>query len=151
MEQKITENYAKDLGELTFSLLKKCQEKEERLSSQFKITVPEFRCLRSFRGDSLLSVKTLVERIALSGSRLTRILEGLENKGFITRKLDAHDRRSIIVSLTKKGRSLEHDLEERFMEIHHEILKGVPDHMHEPLTTGLRNLLSSLDRWLGES
>ncbi len=151
MERMIDQKYVKELGELTFSLLKKCHEKEERLASQFKITVPEFRCIRMFRDESQLPIKTLLERVELSSSRLSRILESLENKGFVTRKLDVSDRRSILVNLTKKGKSLTGDLENRFIEIHHEILSGVPDEMHESLTTGLRNLIISLNRWLDES
>lgn len=151
MERMIDQKYVKELGELTFSLLKKCQEKEERLASQFKITVPEFRCIRMFRDDTQLHIKTLIERVNLSSSRLSRILESLEDKGFVTRKLDRSDRRSIIVFLTKKGISLFGELEERFMEIHSDILDGVPENMHEPLTSGLRDLLVSLNRWLDES
>jgi len=151
MEPMIDQKYVKELGELTFGLLKKCHEKEERLASQFKITVPEFRCVRMFRDDTQLHIKTLIERVDLSSSRLSRILESLEDKGFITRKLDRSDRRSIIVSLTKKGVSLVGGLEERFMEVHSDILNGVPENMHEPLTSGLRDLLGSLNRWLDES
>jgi len=151
MERMIDQKYVKELGELTFNLLKKCQEKEERLASQLKITVPEFRCIRMFRDDTQLHIKTLIERVDLSSSRLSRILESLEDKGFVTRKLDRSDRRSIIVSLTKKGISLFGELEKRFMEIHYDILEGVPENMHEPLTSGLRDLLGSLNRWLDES
>ncbi len=151
MEPMIDQKYVKELGELTFNLLKKCHEKEERIASQFKITVPEFRCLRMFRDESQIPIKTLLERVELSSSRLSRILESLENKGFVTRKLDVSDRRSILVNLTKKGKSLTGDIENRFIEIHHEILSGVPDEMHESLTTGLRNLIISLNRWLDES
>ena len=143
--------FAKELGEITFSLLKKCHEKEERLSAQFKLTVPEFRCIRMFRDETQLSVKKLVERTELSGSRLSRILESLENKGFVIRKLDHSDRRSVIVSMTKKGKSLMGDLEEQFMQIHEEILDGVGDDMHEPLISGMRDLLNSLDHWLDKS
>ncbi len=151
MKSMTKHNFAKELGEITFSLLKKCHEKEERLASQFKLTVPEFRCIRVFRDETQLSVKTIIERTELSGSRLSRILEGLENKGFLTRKLDHSDRRSIVVLMTKKGKSLVGDLETQFMQIHEEILDGVPDNMHEPLITGMRDLLNSLNHWLDES
>jgi DNA-binding MarR family transcriptional regulator len=150
MEQTINQQIVEDIAELTFSLLTKCHEKEERLASQFKITVPEFRCLRSFRDDQQLHMKALVERVGLSGSRLTRIIEGLEKKGFLTRRIDPDDRRGIIVKLTKKGLTFSGELESRYIEIHEEILEGVPEHIQEPLVRGLRNLLASLERWLVE-
>lgn len=39
----------------------------------------------------------------ISSARMTVILNGLENKGLITRKIDSEDRRRILVSLTPAG------------------------------------------------
>jgi DNA-binding MarR family transcriptional regulator len=139
------------MAELTFQLLVDCQLKEERLAKQFDISVPDFRTLRMFREDRQLHIKTLVERIGLSGSRLTRILDDLERKGFLTRSIDPNDRRSMIVALTPKGSSLAEHLENRFVQIHEEILNGIPEGLHEPLLAGLDKMLSSLEYWLGNS
>lgn len=144
-----TKTAAAEIAELTFQLLANCQEKEERLAEQLKITVSEFRCMRAFRGEKKLSVKTLVERINVSGSRLTRILESLEKKGYLMRVIDLHDRRSITVTLSKKGITLSDALEERYLQIHEEILSGIPKEMHSPLIDGLYNMLSALEAWLG--
>lgn len=139
---------AAEIAEVTFQLLASCQEKEERFAEQLKITVSEFRCLRAFRGEKHLPVKTLVERVKLSGSRLTRILNDLEENGFISRSIDVKDRRGITVVLSKKGLDLTKKLEERYLEIHEEILHGIPVEMHEPLISGLNNMLVSLESWL---
>src|SRR3990167_3182663 len=95
--------FSSQIAELTFQLLANCQEKEERLAGQFGITAAEFRTLRMFRDEPQLTVKVLVERVGLSGSRLSRILEALEEKGYLGRSIDSQDRRSIDVSLTPKG------------------------------------------------
>ncbi|MBP6671705.1 MAG: MarR family transcriptional regulator [Bacteroidetes bacterium] len=139
---------AAEIAELTFQLLANCQEKEERFAEQLKIHVSEFRCLRAFRGDRSLPVKTLVERINLSGSRLTRILGSLEKRGYIQRVIDEKDRRSITVTLSKRGIELSGKLEERYLQIHEEILEGIPKDVHAPLISGLQNMLSSLQGWL---
>lgn len=141
---------AAEIAELTFKLLSNCQEKEERLAQQFSISVPEFRTLRVFRTDRQLQVKELLERVNLSGSRLSRILESLEERGFLTRSIDPDDRRSIVVTLTKKGSTMAKNLEERYIQIHEEILEGIPEELHEPLMQGLNKMLSSLERWLKE-
>lgn len=141
---------AAEIADLTFKLLWNCQEKEERLAQQFGISVPEFRTLRVFRSDPQLHVKELIERVNLSGSRLSRILESLEEKGFLTRSIDPDDRRGIVVTLTKKGSTMSKNLEERYVQIHEEILEGIPNELHEPLIQGLNKLLSSLERWLKE-
>lgn len=141
---------AAEVADLTFKLLWNCQEKEERLAQQFGISVPEFRTLRVFRSDPQLHVKELIERVNLSGSRLSRILESLEEKGFLTRSIDPDDRRGIVVRLTKKGSTMSNNLEKRYVQIHEEILEGIPDEWHEPLIRGLNKMLLSLERWLKE-
>jgi len=142
---------AAEIAELTFQLLADCQEKEERLAATLKIHVAEFRCIRAFRGDRILPVKTLVERTTLSGSRLTRILSSLEKRGYLQRVIDTNDRRSITVHLSKKGIDLAQRLEERYIQIHQEILNGIPKDVQAPLISGLHNMLSSLRKWLGTS
>lgn len=142
---------AAEIADLTFKLLSNCQEKEERLAQQFGISVPEFRTLRVFRADRQLHVKELVERVNLSGSRLSRILESLEERGLLIRSIAGDDRRSIMVTLTKTGTAMVRHLEESYVQIHEEILEGIPEELHEPLIQGLNKMLSSLERWLKES
>jgi len=146
-----TEQRASQIAELTFQLLANCQEKEARLAESFGISVSDFRTLRMFRTETELHTKTLVERVRVSNSRLTRILDELEGKKFLTRFLDPADRRSMIVRLTPKGVALVEKLENRYIAIHEEILEGIPEELHEPLLIGLQKLLKSLERWLRES
>jgi DNA-binding MarR family transcriptional regulator len=151
MSENRSKKTAAELAELTFQLLADCQHKEEKIAEQLKITVSEFRCVRAFRGEKHLQAKHLVERIQLSGSRLTRILESLEKHGYVTRTIDPKDRRSITVTLTKKGVALSVTLEERYLQIHEEILDGIPSEMHGVLINGLHNMLTSLQGWLRAS
>jgi len=151
MSENRSKKTAAELAELTFQLLADCQHKEEKIAEQLKITVSEFRCVRAFRGEKHLQAKHLVERIQLSGSRLTRILETLEEHGYVTRTIDPKDRRSITVTLTKKGIALSATLEKRYLQIHEEILDGIPTKMHGVLLNGLNNMLTSLQGWLRAS
>lgn len=141
-------NTAQDVADLTFELLTNCQQKEVRLSEQLGITVAEFRCLRCFRRERELQVSTLVARLHLSASRITRLLEALENRGYLVRSIDREDRRNILVRLTDKGYDFSRSLEQRYTQIHVEILSGIPEHLHESVVASLENLLSSLVKWL---
>ncbi|WP_276351652.1 MarR family winged helix-turn-helix transcriptional regulator [Cohnella caldifontis] len=49
--------------------------------------------------------KEIAERAGKDKPTTTRILDGLEAKGFITRKIGPSDRRSFEVSLTEQGRN----------------------------------------------
>jgi len=83
-----TNSTASRLANLTFSLLANCQEKEEHLAELHGLTQSEFRCLRLFGTDESLNNKTIAERMNLSPSRLTRIIDGLVKKKYIRREID---------------------------------------------------------------
>jgi len=71
---------AERLADLTFSLLANCQEKEIRLAEIHSLTQAEFRCLRLFGSNESINNKAIAERMNLSPSRLTRIIDGLFKK-----------------------------------------------------------------------
>ncbi len=142
---------ASQIADLTFRLLANCREKEERLAAQFGISVSDFRTLRMFRSQPRLNVKTLIGLTGLSGSRLTRIIDDLEEKKFVTRSVDPNDRRSMVAVLTTKGIAFVRDLEERYVQIHETILDDIPGDKYETLRFGLERMLTSLERWLRES
>jgi DNA-binding MarR family transcriptional regulator len=143
--------FSKEVGDLTFQLLANCQEKEERMAGQFGISVPEFRCLRGFRGRRNAPIGELAQSLRLSPSRLTRVVEGLERHGYVARTIDPHDRRGVIVTLTPKGWQQSEELERRYITMHEEILADIPEELHQSVVTSLRNLLASLTRWLQTS
>lgn len=151
MESNKTINTAAEIAETTFRLLSNCQQKEERLARQFEISVPEFKTLRMFRSGTQMHIKQLVEDLGLSGSRLTRILDSLEERGLITRSIDLHDRRSILVTLTAPGRALASQLEERYVQMHQQILDGIPEELHSVVLISLKKLLTSLEHWLHQT
>jgi MarR family transcriptional regulator, organic hydroperoxide resistance regulator len=53
-----------------------------------------------------LSVRDLSDRTGTRASTLTGILDRLENRGYLTRELDAGDRRSFRLPLTEAGRAV---------------------------------------------
>ena len=97
-----TNQTAERLANLTFSLLANCQEKEVRLAEIHNLTQAEFRCLRLFGTDESVNNKQIAERMNLSPSRLTRIIDGLVEKEYINREIDPNDRRNMRVMLSQK-------------------------------------------------
>ncbi len=55
--------------------------------------------------------------LGLDNSTVTRLIEKLEVKGFVTREKNRSDKRSIIVSLKKKGMSVQKNVEKKLDEI----------------------------------
>jgi DNA-binding MarR family transcriptional regulator len=143
-----TNSTASRLANLTFSLLANCQEKEVHLAELHGLTQAEFRCLRLFGTDESLNNKTIAERMNLSPSRLTRIIDGLVKKRYIRREIDPNDRRNMKVNLSKKGKALVQQLNKAYVDIHEEILMDIDPSQHEQLIVAMTHLLEALEKWL---
>jgi DNA-binding MarR family transcriptional regulator len=143
-----TNQTAERLANLTFSLLANCQEKEVRLATIHNLTQAEFRCLRLFGTDESVNNKKIAERMNLSPSRLTRIIDGLVEKEYILREIDPEDRRNMRVMLSKRGRQLVNQLNKAYVQIHSEILQDIEISQHEPLIIAMQHLLEALENWL---
>lgn len=144
----VVNSTAERLANLTFNLLANCQEKEIRLAELHGLTQAEFRCLRLFGTDENLNNKQIAERMKLSPSRLTRIIDGLVKKEYINREIDSNDRRNMRVTLSRKGKQLVRQLNKAYIDIHNEILEDIDESQHEPLITAMDHLLSALEKWL---
>lgn len=148
MEKETT---ATRLANLTFSLLANCQEKEIHLAELHGLTQAEFRCLRLFGKDESINNKTIAERMKLSPSRLTRIIDGLVKKQYISREIDSNDRRNMRVALSRKGKSLVQQLNKAYVDIHEEILQDINPMYHDQLILAMTHLLEALEKWLAKT
>jgi DNA-binding MarR family transcriptional regulator len=139
---------ASKMADLTYSLLENCQEKQEYIAHQLKISVSEFKCLRSFHDDTVLSVKDIARRMELTSSRLTRIIDGLVERGFVTRDINASDRRVMDVTLTKKGKSVAHQLDRDYTELHDQILSNIDPPSRVAVIAALERLSAAMGAWV---
>jgi DNA-binding MarR family transcriptional regulator len=139
---------AESLANLTFNLLARCQEKEAWLAERHGLFQAEFKCLRLFGVDENLSNKEIAKRMNLSEGRLTRIMDGLVQKGYMKREIDKSDRRNMKLSLFRRGKMLTNKLNKAFVEIHSEILQEIDISQHESLITAMGNLNYAVEKWL---
>ena len=139
---------AASLTNLTFNLLAKCQTKEERLAKQRGLFQAEFKCLRLFGSDKSLTCKEIGMRMNLSRSRITRVVDGLVKKGYMSRGIDPTNRRYMRVTLSRRGKILTTKLDREFTDIHYEILQDIDVSQHEPLITAMGHLQLAIEKWL---
>jgi len=145
-EKDLTED-ANKLADLTFHLLANCLEKEYRLAESHGLTHAEFRCLRLFGNDEGINNKTIAERMHLSPSRLTRIIDGLVLKGYMKRQIEPNDRRNMRVTLSHKGQQIVSEINNTYTNLHKEILGDINTDQHKPLITAMGHLLIALEKW----
>jgi DNA-binding MarR family transcriptional regulator len=151
VKSEVKANQAKELADLTFQLLANCQEKEARLAEQYRLTQAEFRCLRLFGKTETLNNKTIAERMNLSPSRLTRIIDGLVTKNYMLREIDTKDRRNMRVSLSHQGTIIVQKLNAAYINIHKEILEDIEEPQHDPLINAMTQLLTALEKWIAKT
>jgi len=148
MDQREINVTASQLSELTFKLLASCHEKEERLAKQYGLTQAEFRCLRQLHQNESINNKEIADRMNLSAIRLTRIIDGLVEKGYVSREIELNDRRNMRVFLSERGGNFVRQLDNAYINIHAQILGDIDQNQHKPLISAMSHLLSALERWI---
>jgi DNA-binding MarR family transcriptional regulator len=148
MSPQIKESNAKRLADLTFRLLGNCHEKEERLAKKYGLTQAEYRCVRHIYENENINNKDISEKMNLSASRLTRIVDGLVNKGYVIREIERKDRRNMRLFFSDKGIDLMRKINLAYLKVHEEILSNINPEIHDNLLIAITDLLTALEKWL---
>lgn len=99
----IPEGQVQRFQELIYKLYQCCQDRMQSQSERFELPDAELRCLRLFGQERYLTSKGISHQMGVVKSRVTKIIEGLVNKGFIQRLKDPEDSRITLLSLTAQG------------------------------------------------
>ena len=101
------------LGELLSSILVNLQALIKREVNLGRVSLPRVIALSIIPPDGL-EMSALAKRMGIDNSTATRLVIGMEVAGWVKRELNLYDKRVTQVFLTKKGYSLQSDLEEQF-------------------------------------
>lgn len=142
-----TPELAMRMADLTYELLHNCSEKLEYLAETLGLALSEFKCLRAFHRETSLSVKDIACRMNLTSSRLTRIVDGLEEKGLVRREIHRDDRRVIHVVLTEKGLEATKVMVRETTDMHASILQNIEPTSRQAVITALEQLATALGAW----
>jgi DNA-binding MarR family transcriptional regulator len=97
-------------------------EVHSKVLKKYNLTGPQYNVLRILRGQSPnpATINLIIDRMLDKMSNASRIVDRLESKGWVERKICPSDRRACDVSITKKGLELlaELDKEEKKWEVH---------------------------------
>jgi len=89
-----------------------------------RITIPQFRTMQTLvqlSGDGATNLE-LARRIAVSPPAMTAMIDGLVERGLVTRTTDPENRRQVLILLTATG---EERLEAATAAIEHRMSKGI--------------------------
>ena len=74
--------------------------------ADLNLTAAEINALANLADRGALNVRELSAETGTRATTLTGVLDRLENRGYLTRELDATDRRSFRLPLTKAGQAV---------------------------------------------
>jgi DNA-binding MarR family transcriptional regulator len=92
------------LFELILAVKRKCQRNEEQIQAELGLSQAEFNALMVLDEGQEISGSEFAERMALSPSRSSRVLNTLVLDGYVKALAGPRDRRAVVISLTPKGR-----------------------------------------------
>lgn len=71
---------------------------------KYDLTMPQFNVLRILRGaKESINVQKVKDRMVEKSPNLTRLIDKLESKNFLSRSNSSNDKRTILVSITAEG------------------------------------------------
>lgn len=112
---------------------------ESKLAT-FNITPVQFYVLSVLWDNDEIKFKDLAIRLEMDGATLTGILDRMEKRGFIQRKADPDDRRSVLICLTDKSK----ELRPQMIEITQNLDKEFRDKVSEEEFNQLLKILDQL-------
>lgn len=107
------------------------------------ITDATWRALYFLRQGDGVSQKVLAKTMGIEGPSLVRLLDSLESKDFIQRRVDPTDRRSKTIHLTGHAHALLADLDEVSKTVRAEILAGISPAALETCVEVLEKILAT--------
>lgn len=96
-----------DVFELLDQVARQLREVQRLTVSEVNLTPPQFQTLRLLWAQDSQPLKDLAEANGCTRPTMTGIVDTLEKNGLARRQPNPDDRRSLLVTLTEKGRALE--------------------------------------------
>ena len=120
----------------------------ERLlaSSGYCINFTQFRVLRALSQAQHLSATELARSVEHDGGALTRLLDRLQEIGYVARRPNAKDRRGIEVFMTDAGRAVWDSMQACVQQVNLEVLEALNDDEQSQLFSLLHRIRDRLDQ-----
>lgn len=94
------------LNQLIDEIRRCCDDKHLIEVEEFGLPYAEIRCLMLFGGERYLTVKGISERLEVAKSRVTKLVNSINEKGLAERTVDPSDGRVRLLRLTPAGREI---------------------------------------------
>ena len=127
-----------------FQLKKKCLAEEAAIGKEVGLSPSEIHCIESVMPGERLSGTILSDRMGLSPSRGSRVIDHLIEKGLLRRMEDPVDRRSNAITITEKGIKVRQLVEKAKRSCEAKITAQMESGQIDEIKQGLKVLIDTL-------
>jgi DNA-binding MarR family transcriptional regulator len=140
---KQVENFHRQIIEL----VKKYQFRDRDQILCYGISVSQCYILETLHTCGALTVNELARKMYLSTSTITRVVDQLVKKGYVSRREDKEDRRIRLIKLTAAGEALYQESWQNIFQSEKTILENFPPENRDMLIDFLRKLNQAVENW----
>ena len=126
-------------------MLKCCEDRKIFESQKLGLAHAEVKCLTLFNGERYLTVKGMAQKLDVAKSRITKITDGLIEKGLAKRIDDPNDARVKLISLTPAGEKKSEEITLFNRGIHRQILLQMSTEERKQVLSHMELLRSSME------
>ena len=94
---------------------------------EYKITGMEFTLLKSFLDRDEWTATQLTDVLPVKAPRISRLVNGLVERGLLMRSIPRHDRRVVGLTLTDEGREIAADIHDQVDEYQSRLLQDISE------------------------
>lgn len=136
--------FMENVIDLLYELKRKCISSDAEFSSHLKISESEYNFFVVVSQCKTLSSKAIAEKMQLSLSRVSRVIDKLVKNGYIRRTIDESDRRNILIELTKKGLDLKSEIDAYRNSCEERLISNLPAKELSTIKDGFKKVIDIL-------
>ncbi len=144
---EITKDYVMDFRKKLRILEREIGIELKNETSCCGVTLAQCHILLELNESESLSISEIADILGLDSSTLSRTIDGLVEKGFVTRTTDINDRRAVQLNLSENGIKKVESINEQCNNTYREFLQFIPEdkiasvlEVMELIAEGLKNL-----------
>lgn len=111
--------------DLLYELKKKCLVNDDNFMKTNQLSVGEYQFFIAYNKTDNIKSQTFSKLMDISLSRVSRIIDNMEKKGYLKREINKEDRRAIIIKLTPKGKQMQKKINDYRKNCEQKILSKV--------------------------
>ncbi|MDD3539151.1 MAG: MarR family transcriptional regulator [Atribacterota bacterium] len=105
------------------------------------LSITEYRGIMAFEDEQEMTCREMAKVMELSPSRSSRVINNLVQKGYFIRRTSSRDRRSVVVTLSKKGIEAKEKIKENQEKLEKSLQQKITDNELNMIKNSLKILI----------